>query len=402
MQLTTDAIVEGSAALEKRVVAHRRTIHRQPELAFEERRTAAYVEGVLDELDIHHRRVVGTGVVGVLRGAGDGDGPVRAVGIRADMDALPVPEDPGRTGYRSQVEGVSHACGHDAHVAVALGVAELLADVEDLPGDVAFYFQPAEEGTGGATPMVEAGVLDDPAPDAVLGLHVASTLPTGVVGVRHGAVTGSNDTLRLVVRGRGGHGAHPDGAVDAIHAVAHVMTAIQTMLTREVDPVKPVVLTFGTVHGGHRANVVADRVEVTGTLRTVQPEVRQLLHRRVTEVAHGVAQSLRATCEVEIVPGFGVGINDTHVIDIVAASAGTLLGRERVVWQQEPSLGAEDFFDFGHTGVPVAMFRLGTGSRDLGTDAPHHSSSFDVDESALPTGVAVLAEATRRILVDQR
>lgn len=392
MQLTTDDIRQCAAALDETVVEHRRHIHRHPELAFEEHRTAAYVEEVLDSLGIEHRRLAGTGVIGVLRG-----GDAGAVGLRADMDALPVPEAPGRVGYRSQVEGVSHACGHDAHVAMLLGVAELLSEVEERPGDVALYFQPAEESSGGARPMVEEGALDDPAPIAVLGVHVASQLPTGTVGLRHGAVTASNDTIDLTVRGRGGHGAHPDGAVDAIQVAAHVLTAIQSAMTREVDPVKPAVVSFGTIHGGHRENVIADSVAIGGTLRSVDADVRAMLHRRITEVAHGVASALRATCDVEITPGYGVGVNDHHLADVIGRASAAVVGSQRVVWQRRPSLGAEDFFDFGRTGVPVAMFRLGVGSRELGTDAPHHSSDFDVDEAALTDGVAVFAESIRRI-----
>lgn len=393
MQLTTDDIRTRAAELADEVTAHRRAIHRHPELAYEEHHTAAHVEQALSAMGVEHRRIVGTGVVGVIRGGGD-----RAVGMRADMDALPVPEAPGRVGYRSQVEGVSHACGHDAHVAMLLGAARLLSEADRLPGDVALYFQPAEEAEGGAGPMVEAGALDDPAPDAVLGVHVAATLPSGTVGLRHGTVTASNDRIRLVVHGESGHGAHPDGAVDAIQVAAHVLTAVQSAMTREVDPVKPAVVSFGTIHGGHRVNVIADRVEIRGTLRTVDPEVRSLLHRRLSEVAHGVASSMRASCEVDITPGYGVGVNDHRVAELLGDAAGAVLGRERVVWQQAPSLGAEDFFDFGNSGVPVAMFRLGTGSRELGTDAPHHSSGFDIDETALSAGVAVFAEAARRVL----
>ncbi len=397
MRLTTDEIRSGAAALAGRLTTHRRAIHRHPELAFEEHRTAAYVERVLDRLGVEHRRLVGTGVVGVLRGAPGG----AAVGMRADMDALPVPEAPGRSGYRSEVDGVSHACGHDAHVAVLLGVAELLASVDRLPGDVALYFQPAEESTGGAAPMVEAGALVDPEPAAVLGLHVSSQLPSGTVGLRHGAVTASNDTLRLTVHGRGGHAAHPDEAVDAIHAAAHVLVTIQTTMTREVDPAQPAVVSFGTINGGHRQNVLADRVTVTGTVRTVDPTVRTHVHRRIAEIAHGVASALRASCDVEVLPGYGVGMNDDDLVEIVAAATIDQLGEDRLVWQPTPSLGSEDFFDFGRTGVPVAMFRLGTGNPALGTDAPHHASDFDVDEAALPAGVAVLADAARRVILSR-
>lgn len=393
MRLETAELCPAADRLRERLREHRRVLHRWPELAFEEHRSAAYVESVLSELGIPHRRVAGTGVVGVVHGA---DG--KCVGVRGDMDALPIPEETGREGYRSQVEGVSHACGHDAHVAILLGLAELLVSVDALPGTVALYFQPAEEGRGGAAPMVAAGALDDPTPQAVIALHVSASHPAGVVGLRSGAVSGSTDDVTITVQGVGGHAAHPDTAVDPVPIAAQLVTAVAHLVSREVDPVKPAVVTFGKVHGGTTPNVIAPSVELGATMRASHPEVRELLLRRVDEVAHAICATHRATASVTVERGYPAGFNDPALTSLVEAAARAVLGDERVVLDPEPSLGAEDFFAFGERGAPVCLFRLGIRNREKGIVAPHHSPGFDLDEDALPAGVAVFAEAIRRLL----
>ncbi|CAN5695226.1 M20 family metallopeptidase [soil metagenome] len=392
MQLETVAIRAGADRLAERLTAHRRAIHRRPELGYQEHATAAYVESMLDDLAVAHRRVIGTGVVALLPGAGS-----RSVGVRADMDALPVPEAPGRDGYRSEFEGLSHACGHDGHVAVLLGLAELLASVDDLPLTVALYFQPAEEGPGGGQPMVAAGVLDDPRPEAVLALHVASAHPSGTVAIRTGPSSGSNDTIAITVHGVGGHAAHPDTALDPVPIAAQIVTGVQQLVTREIDPVQPVVVTFGSIHGGHRDNVIASSVTLTGTIRAVHQHNRELLNRRVPELAHGIAAAHRATVTVDLECGYPVGVNDPELTQVVAAAAAAVLGDERVMRVPEPSLGSEDFYAFGETGLPVSMFQLGVADPARGITAPHHSPDFNLDEAALPAGVAVFAETIRRL-----
>ncbi len=393
VEFETEAICEAAAKLAETVRTHRRTIHRRPELAFDEHGTAAYIESVLGGLGVPHRRVVGTGVVAVLRGSGPG-----CVGVRADMDALPVPEADGREGYRSQIEGVSHACGHDAHVAVALGLAELLAGVDDLPGTVALYFQPAEEGPGGAAPMVGAGVLDDPAPSAVLGLHVSSRHRSGVVALRSGPATASDDGFDILVEGVGGHAAHPEEAVDPIPVAAEIVSAVQQLLTREVNPVTPVVFTFGSIQGGTKRNVIATSVELLGTLRTVHRHNRERLVARIPQMVRAVAEAHRATVSVRHIEGYDMGVNDPALTDVVASAARAVLGEHRVVAELEPTLGGEDFYAFGSTGLPVSMFLLGVANPERGLTAPNHSPGFDVDEDALPAGVAVFAETIRRLL----
>jgi amidohydrolase len=387
------AIRHAAEALEDTVRLHRRSLHRHPELGFEVYATAAYIESVLDRLGIPHRRVAGTGIVAAIEGAGP-----RCIGIRADMDALPVPEAPGRDGYRSEIPGRSHACGHDGHVAVLLGVAELLVTAGELPGTVSLYFQPAEEGPGGAAPMVAAGAIDDPAVEAVMALHVTNTLPAGVVGLRAGPSTGSDDSFRIVVHGSGGHAAHPDAAVDPIPIAAGIVAALQQVVTREIDPVQPVVLTFGTIAGGTRHNVIATSVELCGTFRTLHAHNRELLRRRIPEVVRALAAAHRAAADVVIEHGYSPGANDPWLTELITESARAVLGREQVVHRPDPSLGGEDFYEFGATGLPVSMFLLGIANPTIGIGAPTHSPNFDIDEAGLPAGVAVFVEAARRFL----
>lgn len=393
VQFDTAAIVDGAEKLRERLGDHRRALHRQPELAFREERTAAYIESVLDGLGVAHRRAAGTGVVAVLPGAGPG-----CVGVRADMDALPVTEAAGRPGYRSEVEGLSHACGHDAHVAVALGLAELLTGVDELPGTVVLYFQPAEEGPGGAEPMVAEGVLDDPAPSAVLALHVSSRHHAGVVGLRSGPSTASDDGFDITVHGVGGHAAHPEEAVDPVPVAAAIVQAVAQLVTREVNPVTPVVFTFGAIAGGTRRNVIATSVTLQGTLRTVHRHNREHLVPRISEVAAGLAAAHRATVDVRHLPGYDAGVNDPALTELVGSSARAVLGDHRVVVESTPTLGGEDFYAFGSTGLPVSMFLLGVANPGRGITAPNHSPGFDLDEDALPAGVAVFAETIRRLL----
>jgi amidohydrolase len=394
VQFDTPSIRHAADALAATLREHRRTLHRHPEIAFEEHATASYVESVLGELGVKSRRVVGTGLVAVLEGRGQG-----CVAVRADMDALPVEEAPGRDGYRSETPGMSHACGHDGHVAVLLGLAELLAGADELPGTVVLYFQPAEEGPGGALPMVQAGVLDDPAPQAVLALHVSSRLPTGIVAVRPGPSTGSDDAFDITVHGVGGHAAHPDTAVDPIPIAAEIISALQQVITREIDPVTPVVLTFGSIHGGTRRNVIAASVKLEATLRTANQHNRDLLVARIPEVARSVAATHRATATVTHRAGYPVGVNDPALTEIVADAARAVLGEHRVGPVPTPTLGGEDFYAFGKSGLPVSMFLLGVANVQRGITAPHHSADFDLDEDALPAGVAVFAETLRRLLV---
>jgi amidohydrolase len=370
-------------ATSERAIALRREIHRHPELGFEEHRTSALVERELDELGIEHRRVAGTGVVGIIRGALPG----KTAGLRADMDALPIDEDSGEA-CASEVPGKMHACGHDAHTAMLLGAArELSARTATLHGNVVLFFQPAEEGPGGAEPMIAAGVLDDPHVDAVTMLHVDPRLPTGSVGITPGPVNAAADELHLTIRGSGGHGGYPHKAIDAIPATAAVVLALQTIASRETDPLAAIVITIGTIQGGYRNNVIADKVSMTGTIRTYDPAIRNGVEAKIRRVVDGVAAGYGCTADITIVYGYPPVVNDAALATAFAAYLTEQNGTP--IERLPPTMGAEDFAYFAQR-VPSVVGRLGIYNEALGSIHSGHSPQFRLDEGAIPTGIATL------------
>ncbi|HEX2325752.1 MAG TPA: amidohydrolase [Chloroflexota bacterium] len=388
------------------VVDFRRDLHRHPELAFEEHRTAGRVADVLREAGLEVRTGIGgTGVLGVLRGAGSAGAAGtsgspgktgktgRTILIRADMDALPVQEAPGRP-YGSQEPGKMHACGHDGHTAMALTAARVLArSRERLPGNAVFAFQPAEETTGGAARMIQEGALRDPRVDAAIGFHLANTLPVGQIAAQPGPITAATDGFVLTITGKGGHAARPHLSVDPVAVSFQVGTALHTLMTRERSPALPAVLTIGAIHGGTAGNVIADSVELRGTLRTYDPQLREHLRRRVEEVSTGIAVALRAGARLEWDEGaYPPCVNNPDVTALMQRAAVAVLGAEALV-EHEPSLGGDDMAFF-LAAVPGCYARLGSANAGAGLDAPHHSARFDFDEAALPIGVQVLVRAT--------
>jgi amidohydrolase len=384
-RIPADELLSRARDLLPWMVEIRRELHQYPELGLEEHRTGAKVQATLDELGIDYvNGAAETGVVGTLEGAVDG--PVFA--LRADLDALPL-QEANDVDYRSRVDGKMHACGHDVHTAILLGAARLLRDLDGVwRGTAKLLFQPAEETDGGARMMIEQGVLDDPRVEAIFGLHVEPELDVGTIGLHYGQRNASSDYLQIVVHGRSGHGAYPAGTVDSIAAAAQVITALQTIVSRNLDARQSAVLSIGAIQGGVTHNVVADRVQLIGTIRTLDPDIRTLMAERVRETAEGVAAAFGARAEVSIEPGYEALINDDSMVDIVRQSARDLVGEENVTILPKANMGVEDFGEFTQR-VPGAFFSLGVRNEAAGIVNPLHHVGFDVDESCMAYGAAV-------------
>jgi amidohydrolase len=389
----TPPFLAAAEAIADELTAIRRDLHAHPELGFQEFRTAKIVAEKLGELGYEVQSGVGkTGVVGLLNGGQPGD---RTVLLRFDMDALPIEEE-NDVPYRSQTPGVMHACGHDAHVAVGIGVARLLMQQRDqLPGTIKLMFQPAEEGLGGAIAMINDGVLAGPNVDVALGLHVSSNHDLGSAVVRSGAMLAASDKLEITVKGHGGHGAHPDQTVDAVLVAAQIVVALQTIVARNVNPEETGVVTVGAIHAGNAGNVIAETAHMKGTIRSFNPEVRELLHRRVKEVGEGIAAALGATAEVKVIRGVDATINAPPATRVMHEAAAAVLGEDKIDTTYRTT-GGEDFSAV-LARVPGNFFFIGARS-DERTGNPHHNPRFDIDERCLPQGVAILCDAAVRCL----
>lgn len=372
----------------------RRDLHMHPELGDREFRTGGAVKRILTELGAEITTYDGmTAVVGLIRGKEPG----RTVAIRADMDALPIQET-NDVPYRSQCDGVMHACGHDAHTAILLGTARLFSGIrEHLRGNIRLLFQPAEETEGGAERMVMNGCMKNPDADFCIGLHVAAGLPTGRIETKYGALNGASDEILITVRGRKAHGAYPDQGTDAVAIAAQVITALQTLVSRNISPLDSAVFTIGAIHGGERGNIIADEVKLTGTLRTIASQTREFARGRIREVAQGVSRAMGGMAEVEIVPSYHALINTDGVVDVVRSVAGEVVGPENVVLRDQPSLGVEDFAYFLDA-APGAFYHLGCGNAEKGITSGGHTSTFDVDEDCLPLGVLLHGAIALRLL----
>lgn len=370
------------------LVKLRRELHQYPELAFQEFKTSERIAKELNKLKVKVKKgIAKTGVVGMLEEKKNG----RTVALRADMDALPILEQTDFP-YKSKNKGVMHACGHDLHMTCVIGTATILSELKDeLKGNVKFIFQPSEEvQPGGAKPMVEAGVLKNPNVSGIFGLHCDSAIPVGKIGVRDGPMMAQADDFDIVVKGKGGHGARPHDGVDAIVVASQIIQALQTIPSRKISPVEPVVISIGKIEGGTARNIICDRVILKGTARSLSQEVARKIPTLLKEIASGIAKSAGATVEVDYHVGYPVLINYPDASDLARSVISKMYGREAVFEIIKPMMGAEDFAYYLQK-VPGSFLRLGI--RNPAKDAIHpwHHPKFTVDEDAIKIGASILA-----------
>ncbi|MDP8948714.1 MAG: M20 family metallopeptidase [Actinomycetota bacterium] len=363
----------------ERIVALRRDIHREPELGFDTKKTAEKVLSALEGLPLDIQTgVAENGIVATLRG--EGDGPT--VGLRADMDALPIHEETGLP-FASEVEGKMHACGHDGHTSMLVGAAHALSGMrERLNGTIKFFFQPAEEGGGGGKVMVEEGVADDVS--SVFALHLWPGLPFGTAATKAGPIMAAADSFEMTVRGSGGHGAMPHLTADAIAMSAQIVTALQTVVSREVDPVEPAVLTVGEIGAGSAFNIIPETARLGGTVRTLNEDLRRRMPERIEQIARGVTQGMRGDAELDYQFSYPVTMNDEGAARLALGVIGDLFGEENALELPNPSMGGEDFAFFLEK-IPGAFIWLG-----VGDVSGLHTPTFAFDEEILPQGSALL------------
>jgi amidohydrolase len=374
--------------LKDQLIAWRRDFHRHPELGFQEFRTSGIVAKHLSTLGIEVQTGVGkTGVVGLLEGSKPG--PV--VMLRFDMDALPI-EEANQTDYVSQSSGVMHACGHDAHTAIGMGIAQLLVRHRDeWAGTIKFVFQPGEEGCGGALAMIADGVLENPKPELALGLHVWNDQPLGLLAAGAGGVMAAADIFTVKVQGKGGHGAQPHLCVDAVLVASQIVVALQSIVARNVNPRQTAVVTVGSIHAGTAFNIIADTAELKGTIRTFEAAARDEIIQRMTVMVESAARALGGSATLEVKPISPATVNAEPAARLVRETAIEVLGAEQVTAEQF-TMTAEDMSEFLNR-VPGCFFFIGSANTARGLNAPHHNPHFDIDEDVMPLGVATLASA---------
>ena len=379
-------IQELAENLRDRLIEIRRHLHLHPELSAQEHKTAAFVAGVLSSSGLRVTETVGkTGVVAEVIGNGTDK---RLLAIRTDMDALPI-QELTLLEYASREPGIMHACGHDVHTTVGLGTAMILAQLApELPGNVRLLFQPAEEIAQGASWMIADGGMDQVT--AILSLHVFPSITAGSIGVRYGALTAAADDLEIEIIGESGHGARPHEAIDAIWIASQVITNLQQAISRTQNPLRPMVLSIGQINGGRAPNVIADRVKLLGTVRSLHPETRANLPDWITKIVSSVCDSYGARYHINYRPGVPSVQNDLALSQLVQNAAEEAFGSDRVLVLTEPSLGAEDFSMYLEH-APGMMFRLGVGYKDRALNYPLHHPLFEVDETAIVTGVVTMA-----------
>ncbi|MBF0406389.1 MAG: amidohydrolase [Candidatus Riflebacteria bacterium] len=394
---TRKIVSEVVKKLEPSLIEFRHDLHMFPELSNRESRTSQKIAEKLLKIGLDEVKtgIASTGIVAVLKGGKPGP----TVAFRADMDALPIQETRDMP-YKSQNPGVMHACGHDVHTTIGIGVAETLAQIKDqIPGTVKFIFQPAEEGApdgeaGGAGEMIKQGALDNPRPDAIFGLHVESEGTAGKISLLSGPAMASEDGLKIVIIGKSAHGAKPHNGIDAIVVAANVINALQMIRSRRTDPREAFVLTLGTIHGGARANIIAERVEMVGTIRNLNENIRREAPDLIRQTVEGVCTGLGATCTVEIDPGYPVTYNNPELVDATMPALKRIFGTQGM-FRILPHTGAEDFSKYQQI-IPGLFFFIGIANPEKKITSAIHTPDFDVDESC----IAVNTRAMSLLLID--
>jgi amidohydrolase len=381
-------------SLQSSIVEWRRILHQKPELGFQEQITAKFIQQKLESWGIEHQTgIAKTGIVATIKS----NSPGKVLAIRADMDALPI-QEANEVDYRSQHDGKMHACGHDGHIAIALATAYYLSQhQQDFSGTVKIIFQPAEEGPGGAKPMIEAGVLKNPDVEAIIGLHLWNNLPLGTVGVRSGALMAAVECFRLSILGKGGHGAMPDQTVDSIIVASQIVNALQTIVSRNVKPLDAAVVTVGELHAGTALNVIADTARLSGTIRYFSPELETLISQRLEAIIAGVCQMHGAKYELNHWQLYPPTVNDSAIAELVRSVATEVVETPLGVVPECQTMGGEDMSFFLQQ-VPGCYFFLGSANPEKGLAYPHHHPRFDFDETALGMGVEIFVRCVEKFL----
>ncbi len=382
------------------VTADRRYLHTIPELGLQEFKTSAFVLERLQTLPVEDIRtgLAVTGITALIHGTKPSDAPGKVVMLRADMDGLPILEE-NDIEHKSQHAGAMHACGHDGHTSMLLGIARLLSERRDqFSGTVKLLFQPAEEGPGGAKPMIEQGALENPHVDAVFGMHVDASHNVGTIQITPGPAAASADGATITIQGKGGHGAFPHTAVDPVIVGAHIAMALQTIVSRNIDPVKPAVITIGAILAGQAQNVIPDSAEMRITIRSFDPAVRKLQEKRIYEISEQIAAGYGATVSINYWHGYPALINDEAMSKIVQEAATEVVGTEGLL-PANPMMGSEDFSFFLQE-RPGAFFNVGTRNEERGIRWDHHHPRFDLDEDGLAVGIEVMTRVVLRYLND--
>ena len=376
-------------SIKNELINIRRTLHEHPELGMEEYETSKFIKNFLKNEGIEFREVAKTGVCGIIRGTKESNSDyIRTIALRGDIDGLPI-LDKKLCEYSSKVEGKMHACGHDGHTTILLGAAKILNKNRHLfSGNVKLLFEPAEETIGGARFMIEDGVLENPRVDCVCGLHVEENLECGTIMLKDGVVNAASNPFTIKIKGSGGHGAYPHTTVDPVVIASHIVLALQTIVSREINTSNPAVITVGSIHGGTAQNIIPEEVIISGVIRTMSKEDRVFAKERLREIVEGICKSSRASADIDIEESYPNLYNDSNMVELFRTGAEKILGKENVLLQKYPKMGVESFAYFANE-RPAVFYFLGSGNKEKNIVHPAHSSLFDIDENCLPLGVAM-------------